>query len=138
MRISVLILGLLLGLLMFFQTVLVYAGGSLSDDETLAGSAAIGVLMALMWLVACALVLPFPLASTVFFALAGFFGLIAAATSDFADLYIWAAASAVLALMSFSGWRGKVRDRREAVAERQRQLTRDAQLDEMMRRQART
>jgi hypothetical protein len=135
MRIAVLIIGLLLGLLMFLQTVLVYAGASATEQDDLAGAAAVGVFMALLWLVACALVIAFPMISVVLFVLAGVFGFAAGASSDFADLPIWGGVSLVLAAMSFFGWRGKKRSASEAAAERQRQFERDERLESLIREQ---
>jgi hypothetical protein len=132
MRVAVLIIGLLLGLALFLQTLIVYAASSASEQDDLAASAAIGVLMAVMWLVACALVLGFPMASVVIFALAGVFGLLSAGTAEFHDLYVWGGISFVLALLSWFGWRGKRSAQREANAERQRQRDRDAQLDALL------
>lgn len=135
MRIAVLIIGLLLGLLMFLQTVLVYAGASATEQDDLAGAAAGGVFMAFLWLVACALVLPFPVASVVLFALAGLIGFAAGASSDFADLPVWGGISFVLAVMAFFGWRGKRAATREVREERQRQIARDERMETLLRQQ---
>lgn len=132
MRVAVLIIGLLLGLVMFLQTVVVYAASSATEKDDLAASAAIGVLMAIMWLVACALVIGFPMVSVVLFTLAGIFGILSASTAEFSDLYVWGSISFVLAAMAWFGWRGKKAARREELAERQRQLDRDARLEALL------
>lgn len=134
MRIAVLILGLLLGLLMFLQTLLVYGLSDALNDEASAQASAIGVVMALLWLVACAFVLPFPLVSVVAFAIAGLFGF--AASGEFPDLAIWGGVSVVLAVMSIFGWRGKRKHDREVRAEKARQAERDAMLAQMVQRPA--
>ena len=134
MRITVLILGLLLGLLMFIQTMLVYGLSSAGNDEASAQAGAVGVLMALLWLVACAFVLPFPLVSVIAFVLAGLFGF--AASGEFADLGYWGGASLVLAVLAFLGWRGKRKQDREARAEKARQADRDRMLEQMMTQRA--
>lgn len=134
MRIAVLILGLLLGLLMFLQTLLVYGLSDAINDEASAQASAIGVVMALLWLVACAFVLPFPLVSVVAFAIAGLFGF--AASGEFPDLAIWGSVSVVLAVMSIFGWRGKRKQDREVRAEKARQAERDAMLAQMVQRPA--
>lgn len=134
MRIAVLILGLLLGLLMFLQTILVYGLSDAINDEASAQASAIGVVMALLWLVACAFVLPFPLVSVVAFAIAGLFGF--AASGEFPDLAIWGSVSVVLAVMSIFGWRGKRKQDREVRAEKARQAERDAMLAQMVQRPA--
>lgn len=134
MRIAVLILGLLLGLLMFLQTLFVYGLSDALNDEASAQASAIGVVMALLWLVACAFVLPFPLVSVVAFAIAGLFGF--AASGEFPDLAIWGGVSVVLAVMSIFGWRGKRKQDREVRAEKARQAERDAMLAQMVQRPA--
>ena len=134
MRIAVLILGLLLGLLMFLQTLLVYSLSDAINDEASAQASAIGVLMALLWLVACAFVLPFPMVSVVGFAVAGVLGF--AAAGEFADLGLWGGVSVALAVMAFFGWRGKRKQDRDARAEKTRQGERDAMLERMMHRHA--
>lgn len=134
MRIAVLILGLLLGLLMFLQTLFVYGLSDALNDEASAQASAIGVMMALLWLVACAFVLPFPLVSVVAFAIAGLFGF--AASGEFPDLAIWGGVSVVLAVMSIFGWRGKRKQDREVRAEKARQAERDAMLAQMVQRPA--
>lgn len=137
MRLAVLIIGLLLGLLMFFQTFIVYALSGLGDDETNTGAAAVGIAMALLWLAACAFVLPFPMVSVLLFGLAALFGFMAGLTSDFVDLTIWGGMSAGLAFLSFLGWMGKRKARREIRAERQHQIERDERLEELLRQQRR-
>lgn len=133
MRVTVLILGLLLGLVMFLQTMLVYGLSNAVDDTNSASAGAVGVLMALMWLVACAFVMPLPMVSVVVFAIAGLFGF--AASGEFPDLGIWGGISLVLAVLSFFGWRGKRKDTRERQEEKARQAERDRMLEDMLRRQ---
>jgi len=123
MRIAVLIIGLLLGLLMFLQTFVVAAQGDAANDDKTSEAAAVGLLMALLWLAACALVIGFPRVSIVLFAIAGLLGF--AASGNFSDLAIWGGASFVLAGMSFLGHRGK---RKQQAKERER--------DEMIRQGA--
>lgn len=110
MRVAVLILGLVLGAFMLFQTFAVYALSGATSDKTSSGAGAIGILMALLWLIACALVIPLPQISVVPFAVAGVLGIAAASTSKFHDLQIWGIISLVLALLSFFGWRSKRKD----------------------------
>lgn len=135
MRITVLILTLLLGAIMFFQTVLVYGLGSAVEDDGTSGSGAVGVFMCLLWLVAAAFVIPLPIVSVVAFAIAGLLGF--AASGDFPDLAIWGGASVILALLSFLGFRGKRKDRREQSAERVRQADRDNRMESLLQQQGR-
>lgn len=125
MRIAVLILGLILGAVMFVQSVLIAGLSGIADDSDAAGGAAGGVAMALLWLVGCALVIPLPIVSAVSFGLAGLIGIAFAATGSFSDLRIWGVASLVLAVLSIFGWVGKRNDdrRRRLEAEERRRLS---------------
>jgi hypothetical protein len=116
MRIAVLILGLVLGALMFVQTFLVYALSGVAQSAETGEAGAVGLFMALLWLLACALVIPIPLASAVVFVVAGILGF--AASGDFPDLAYWGGASIILAVLSFIGWFTKRRaDRRNKTKE---------------------
>lgn len=107
MRIAVLILGLVLGALMFVQTFLVYALSGVAQRAETGGAGAVGLFMALLWLVACALVIPVPLASAVVFVVAGILGF--AVSGDFPDLAVWGGVSVILAALSLIGWFAKRR-----------------------------
>jgi hypothetical protein len=130
MRIAVLIIGLLLGVVLFLQTLLVYGLSDAANDESTTAAGAIGVFMALLWLAACAFVIPFPLVSIIAFGLAGMAGL--AVSGDFPDLAIWGVISFVLGGLSLIGWRGKVKADRAAAAERERQRQRDEQMAQLL------
>ena len=135
MRIAALIIGLLVGLLLFIQsfTVGMFSETSVVDDTTaIAGGA--GLMMALVWLLASALVIPFPLASAILYGLTVPIGLVTP-TGDFGDLRFHGFVAIVLALMAFFGWRGKKKDSREKQAERQRQEERDARLENLLTQQ---
>ncbi|MER3437116.1 MAG: hypothetical protein C4346_05690 [Chloroflexota bacterium] len=113
MRIAVLIIGIVLTIGLFFQAVLVEGLSSAVNDEATGESAAVGVFMALLWLVGCGFVLPMPRVSMVLFALAGLLGF--AASGNAPDLAIWGGASLVLSVLSYFGYRGKRKaDRKEA------------------------
>lgn len=119
MRIAILILGLILGAFMFFQTFLVYALSGVTSNADAGGAGAIGLFMALLWLVACALVIPIPLISAIVFAVAGLLGF--AMSPDFPDLAYWGGASIILAVLSVIGWFTKQRGaRRQESREAQR------------------
>jgi membrane protein implicated in regulation of membrane protease activity len=70
--------------------------------------------MALLFLIAGAFALVFPLVSMIAFLISGFFGLAAGATASFSDLTIWGVVSLILAVFSFFGWREKRRRRAES------------------------
>jgi hypothetical protein len=114
MRIATLIISLVLGLALTVQSCAVYAAssvvGSLSEEGTTdkteadatAGGGAVGIFMALLWLVAAGFVMAKPKVSMWLFSIAAVFGVIGGATG-FSDLFIWAGASALFAAAS---WRG--------------------------------
>lgn len=133
MRIAVLIIGLLLGLVLFFQSVVVY-GLSNATDAPETGAVAWGVMVALLWLVGCAFVLPMPRVSVGAFALAGVIAVLVASGSDYTDMGIWGVLSFLLAALSWFGWRSKRRDDEERLVERERQQQRDKLLEDMLRR----
>lgn len=133
MRIAVLIIGLLLGAIMFFQTFLGSMLSSVADDEAAGTAAAAGLIMALLWLVACGLVLPFPMVSVVLFALAASLGF--ANSADFPDLAWWGGVSLALAVMSLLGWRGKRKEKRESAEARLEQFNRDQRLESILQQQ---
>ncbi len=135
MRITVLILGLLLGAVMFIQTFLVSALSQAGSDQAGENASAGGVFMAFLWLVACAMVLPLPIVSVVLFAIAGAIGF--ALSGDFPDLAWWGGISIALAVLSFFGWLGKRKQQREQRAERGRQSERDQRMEVMLQQQAR-
>lgn len=105
MRIAVLILGLILGAIMFVQTTLVAGLSGVADDQESGGAAAVGMLMALIWLVSCATAIPLPRVAMILFVVAAVLGF--AASTNFGDLGVWGGVSIFLAVLSFFGWRGK-------------------------------
>ena len=127
MRIATLIISLFLMLILGIQSLAVSAGGSIvsslsttaSDQkvgEDLAAGGAIGILAALMWLVAAALVMSKPKASAWIFGIAGGFCLLGGSTG-FGDLYIWGVVSLIFAAMSWRGTAEKVKkDERERAS----------------------
>ena len=115
MRIAVLILGLILGAFMLLQSVLIAGLGAAAEQDDTAGAGAVGLFMALIWLVGCALVIPTPRVAMILFILAGLIGF--GASGEFPDLGIWGGVSLFLAVLSFFGWRGK---RRADIKERTR------------------
>ena len=118
MRIAVLILGLVLGVAMFFQTWLVYALSGLSSKPNEIGtSATMGLLMAILWLIGVAAVIGAPLVSVIAFAFAGVIGI--AMSANFPDLAVWGAVSFILAVLSLIGWRQKRRDAKREAARHQ-------------------
>lgn len=136
MRIATLIIGLMIGFLLVLQslTIGMFSETTIVDDTT-STAGAVGLLMALVWLAASALVIAFPLVSTILFALTAPLGLFVP-TGDFGDLRFHGTVALALAVMAFFGWRGKKRDAREKRAERQRQEERDARLERLLTQQS--
>ena len=114
MRVAVMILGLVLGALMFVQAFLVYALSGVARDAGSGQSGAVGLFMALLWLVASTLVIAAPLVSAIVFAVAGVLGF--AASNNFLILGIWGGLSKVLAVLSIIGWITKRRAIRQEAA----------------------
>ncbi len=115
MRIAVLIIGLVLSVGLFIQSILAATGAAIFEDDDVGEAAGIGVFMALMWVVGAALAIPLPRVSLVLFALAGLFGLMGMAA--FPDLAVWSGISFVLAVFCYFGFRGK---RKAEAKERER------------------
>ena len=107
MRVAVAIISLVLMLAVGLQSCALAFGASLGSDENLAGGAAVGIIMALLFLVGGAFAVGYPLVSLIAFALAGVSGLIAGSATEFSDLIVWAIVSFVLAGLSYFGMREK-------------------------------
>lgn len=132
MRIAVLIIGLLVGLLLFMQSWTVGALGEFADASgTTENAGGAGLVMALGWLLACALVIPFPLLSTIIFAVTVPIGLFTP-TGEFGDLRFHGTVAVVLTVMSFFGWRGKRTADEEKLEERERHEARDKRLEALL------
>jgi len=86
-------LSLVLMVLVSAQSCAVYVGGSALDQQGAAEGGALGLLVALLFLVGGAFAMPFPLASLVAFLLSGLLGLASVASTSFSDLTIWGVAS---------------------------------------------
>lgn len=136
MRVTVLIIGLLLGAVMFVQTFLVNLLGQAGDQQGVEQAGAVGLMMSLLWLIACAFVLPLPFVSVVMFLISGVVGF--ASSAEFPDLAVWGGISLVLAALSFFGWLGKRKERRQFKIERARQEERDARMETILHQQSRT
>ena len=113
MRIAVIIIALCVFVILLLQSCAVGVGGSLGKSETLSQGAAIGVMLAFMYVLGAAFASGVPLVSTVVFAFGALVAIPAGAQAGgFSDLTIWGWLSAILAVLSIFGWREK--KRREA------------------------
>lgn len=127
MRIAVLIIGLILMVALFFQSLTINVLSGATNTETTETAGAIGVLMALVWLVALGLVIPKPRISMILFGAAALIGI--AGWADFPDLKFWSGVSVVLGLLSYVGYRGKMKQQAKEDA-------RDATMQQLVANQA--
>ena len=123
MRIATLIIGLFLTVGLFIQSLTVSALSDAANTKDDGADGALGVGISVIWLVAIALVIPWPLVSVVLFSLGGVLGLAGGSSTEFSDLTIWGVVSFILALFAFLGWRGKKKQQAKEAA-------RDAQLQQ--------
>jgi hypothetical protein len=118
-RVAALILGLILSFALFIQSLLISAGESiddaLNDRQAEAENGSVGVLVALLMLVASALVIAKPRFSMWAFTVSALIAVLGAATGDFVDLWFWAVVAAILAVLS---WRGSIEKRKKDAEER--------------------
>ncbi|MEX0621329.1 MAG: hypothetical protein WD181_07095 [Solirubrobacterales bacterium] len=113
MRVATMVIALVLMVVVFVQSCAVSVGGSIAEDEDMAGGGALGIMLALTWVVGAGLVLSRPKAAIWAFGVGAFFGLIGATAGGFSDLWIWTFVSVILGVMS---WRG-IREREKKEAE---------------------
>lgn len=104
MRIATLIVGLVLMIVVGLQSCTVMVGGGLADRKELSGSGAVGLLVALLFLLGAAFALKLPRTAAVMFALAGVFGWIGG-FAGFGDLKVWGTVAFGLAAMAAWGSR---------------------------------
>jgi len=83
-------------------------------EQGLPEGGAVGLFIALLFLVGGAFAIGFPLVSLISFVAAGLLGLLAGATTPFEDLTFWGIVAFVLALLSFFSIREKRRKREES------------------------
>lgn len=114
MRVATTILSLVLMVAVGAQSCAVYVGGSALGQEGAAEGGALGLFVALAFLVGGAFALPLPLVSVAAFLVAALFGLAGGAATSFTDLTYWGLAALVLAVLSFLGVREKRRQRAQS------------------------
>lgn len=113
MRVATLIIGLILFFVVLIQSLLIATGEAILGEEESKG--AVGVLVAVGYLIASALVLAKPRFAMWTFAVTAAIGILAGLTTDFSDLLVWGIVAIVLALMS---WRGSIEKRGKDAEER--------------------
>lgn len=128
MRIASMIIGLILLVPMTLQTFTVFWLGDAFNEEAMAQAGAVGVLAALIWLIASAVAIPAPRGSAVLFAVAGALALLV--SGDFPDMRIWGAVALGLAVMSYVGHRQK---RSAELAQAAKEAKIEAEMAELRR-----
>jgi hypothetical protein len=114
MRIATLVVTLFLMLAVGLQSCTLYGLSAIAGQQETGGGAAVGLLIAFLYLLGAAFVMGLPLISIICFTVAGLLGLAVGATTKFSDMTIWGIVSFVLALMSFLG-RRELRRRQRAA-----------------------
>lgn len=117
MRLATLIVSLILMVILGVQSCTIYLAGSVGSSlakatasgsattmQGYAGGGALGMVVALTWLLGAAFVMAKPTVSAVLFGLGALLAVLGT-SSGFSDLGIWAAVSAVFAVMSWFGRR---------------------------------
>lgn len=115
MRIAVLIIGLCLSLIVGLQSCAVSVGGGMAKDQAISGGGAVGVLVALLFLLGSAFAIGLPRASMAMFLTAAPLGIGAGSSSGFHDLRIWGFVALGLAIMAYLGHR-EARGRRAIIS----------------------
>jgi hypothetical protein len=104
MRIATLILALILVIPLTVQSCAITGLSAVAGMEKQSGGGAMGILVALLWVVGAAFALGKPTVSVVVFLLAGMFAFIGASTG-YGDLEIWGGVSVVFAALCLMGRR---------------------------------
>ncbi len=105
MKIATGIIGIFLGLIVLLQSCAVTAGSGLLKDQATGGSAAVGMLVGLLFFIAGAFAFGLPLVSAIIFVAASLLAFLASTQGSFADIVIWAYIALALAVMAFFTWR---------------------------------
>ncbi|MFK0331029.1 hypothetical protein ACIQUB_07885 [Rhizobium sp. NPDC090275] len=113
MKIATGIIGIFLGLIVLLQSCAVTAGSGLIKDQATGGSAAVGMLVGLLFFVGGAFAFGLPLVSAIVFVVAGLLAFLASTQGSFADIVIWGYVALAFAVMAFFTWRA---GRKKAVA----------------------
>jgi hypothetical protein len=109
-RVATLVIGLVLMLGVFVQSLAAAAGGSLLEDKEMQDAAAYGILVSLGYLIGSATVLALPRFAMWTFVVAAAIGILAGATTVFKDLIVWGIVALILGLMA---WRGSLEKRKK-------------------------
>lgn len=103
MKLAAGLIGIFLSLLVMLQACAIFAGGSVTQNETIGGAGAVGLVVGFLYFLGGAFSFGLPIVAVVIYALAGLLAL--AIAGDFPDMQIWAWVSFALAAMAFFAWR---------------------------------
>ena len=104
MRKAVLILSIILMIIVFVQSWLVGIGGNMFDDQMLAWGGLVGRLVALLFAVGAAFVLPRPLISVFIYLAGGLLGIIFGIYTGYYAMILWGGLSLALGGGSYYAW----------------------------------
>lgn len=132
MRIASMVLGLMLSAWVFFEAFIINALSSLAADSSRDALIGGALIVAIFGVLGGALALALPLVSTILFGFAAIVGYSTAA-GGYGNHWVYASGYVLLAALACFGWRGKRKERREKVAEVQRQRDRDDRMEQLLR-----
>ena len=95
LRLATTIIALVLMLIVGLQSCAAYVGGGVTSNQDLSGAGAVGLLIALLFLIGAAFAIGVPIVSVGSFVLAALLALAVGFTSEFVDLRIWGFVSLV-------------------------------------------
>jgi hypothetical protein len=116
MRIAILILGLAATVLVGAQSFFGYVIEGIAEQGRQQEAAAVGLLVALLFLIGTAFVLGVPLVSALAFLLAAAVAIPTGTSTSYSDLVLWGWVGIILAAMSFVAFYMKRRRRKRARA----------------------
>lgn len=99
------IISLFLTLVVGLQSCALFAGGGLARDQAVSGGGAVGILVALLFIVGGAFAMGIPRVSMFAFAVAAALGFAVGTGGSFRDMTIWGFVALGLAVMSYFGER---------------------------------
>lgn len=102
MRIAVGIIGLILPIIILFQSCAAGVGGALAKDSSMSGGASFGFLVALLYIFGGAFAFQKPKVSKIIFIITGCLAIIGGMGSKFSDLIVWGVVALGLAAGSHS------------------------------------
>lgn len=105
MRLAVLIISLFLVVIIGLQSCTVMVGGNIGSNHDLSEGGAVGILIAILYILGAAFIIGLPRISMIIFIIAAVLGFTVGSTTPFTDMKIWGGVAVVLAILSFFGSR---------------------------------